>query len=505
MSTSPIPIRSAPGLQRDGTRFNAKAYVDALWCRWQRGLPRKMGGYISLTDTLPESVYGISSFSQGGTIYQHLGSTSFVQQVQSNYSGNFLGLNDRTPGGGFSPSTENLWQFDIIADPSGGNARLIAHPGLNRVDIDNETETAVYVGDVNATTALTATSLDPVSGGLVVLYPYVLTFSNAGRVDVSDKENLAVPPVDSAFVTGSKIIRGLSLRGGGGGAAGLLWSLDSLIRATFNSDDPAQGIFAYDTIADDISVLSSRGIISDLGVYYWAGVDRFYMFNGVVREIPNTMNSNFFFDNLNFTYRQKVFAYKVPRFGEIWWCFPKGNATECNHAVVYNYRENFWFDTPLPADGRSDGIFAKVYNKPFMAGITSSVLWQHETGTDAINGSDIQPIRSYFETADISMLNAEQDPKSLSLRVERVEPDFVQSGNLSITVVGEANARADTIDSTTKTFPDTATTADEQTVTFKDGVRRLMRFRIESNTQGGNYEMGNIVGHVEPNDARITG
>lgn len=508
MTTSPFPIRSLPGIQRDGTRFASKSYVDGLWCRFQRNLPKKIGGYVTLTDTLPERVYGIDSFSQAGITYHHAGSTSFLTQVRMNSTGNFTGQSNRTPGG-FSPNPNNVWQFSILTDPLGGNARIIAHPGQNLADIDSTVETDVYSGDVSAAGALVATAMDPVSGGIVALYPYLLAFSNAGRVDVSDLEDLSVPPVDSAFVTGSKIVKGLSLRGGGGGPAGLLWSLDSLIRATFNSANPADGIFAFDTISDDISVLSSRGVIADLGIYYWVGVDRFFMFNGVVREIRNEFNENFFFDNLNFSQRQKVFAFKVPRYGEIWWCFPRGNATECNWAVVYNRRGDFWYDTPLPGSGRSDGIFPKVYNKPFMAGIdlvggATYQLWQHETGTDQISGSSVQPIRSYFETAPISLINLPDKASNMSLRVERVEPDFVQNGNMTMTVSGEANVKSQTIDSVTKTFPAGVQTADDQTVTFKDGVRRIMRFKFESNTSGGNYEMGECLGHLEPNDGRVT-
>lgn len=508
MATTPFPIRSLPGIQRDGTNFAAKSYVNGLWCRFQRNLPKKIGGYITLTDTLPERIYGMDSFSQSGVTYHHLGSTTYLTQVRMNSVGNFLGQFNRTPGGSFNPSPDNLWQFSTLSDPLGGNARIIGHPGQNLSEIDSTVETDIYVGDVSGAGALAATAMDPVSGGILALYPYLLAFSNAGRVDVSDLEDLSVPPVDSAFVTGSKIVRGMSLRGGGGGPAGLLWSLDSLIRATFNSANPAEGIFAYDTIADDISVLSSRGFVADMGIYYWVGVDRFFMFNGVVREIPNDYNENFFFNNLNFSQRQKVFAFKVPRYGEIWWCFPRGNATECNWAVVYNRRGNFWYDTPLPGSGRTDGIFPKVYNKPFMTGndLVGSTyrFWQHETGTDEISGSSVNPIRSYFETAPISLTNLSDKPSSMSLRVERVEPDFVQVGDMSITVVGSANARAADISSVTKTFPVGPTSADEQTVTFTDGVRRLMRFRFESNTSGGHYEMGECLGHLEPNDGRIT-
>jgi hypothetical protein len=510
MAANPVHIQSEPGIQRDGTNLAGKAYSDGRWVRFQRGLPRKINGYQATTNVLPEPTYGMTSYSEQGVLYQHHGSTSFLTQIRTNFNGNFLGPADRTPATIFNPSVDNLWQFDTIADPVGFRARIVAHPGLNRNQIDNAVETEIFVGDQIDSAKLIPTAMDPVSGGIVVLYPYLLAFSNFGRVDVSNLEDLTVPPIDSGFVTGQKIIRGMSVRGGGGGPAGLLWSLDSLVRASFNSSVPSEGIFTYDTIADDISVLSSRGIIADMGIYYWAGVDGFYAFNGVVREIPNNMNTNFFFDNLNPTQRQKVFAYKVPRFGEIWWCFPKGNATECNHAVVYNRRDDFWYDTPLPNAGRSDGLYAKVYNKPFMTGIDLTAtpgytLWQHETGLDEINGSSVLPIHSFFETNNLTMLTSEQ-PASRSLRVARVEPDFVQSGNLQMTITGEANAKAPTQVSAVKIIPDTnPAPIEDQVVDLKDAVRRLLRFKFDSNTAGGNYEMGLLIAHMESNDGRITG
>ena len=64
-----------------------------------------------------------------------------------------------------------------------------------------------------------------------------------------------------------------------------------------------------------------------------------------------------------------MFAYKVPRFGEIWWCFPFGDSTEPNHAVIYNVRENTWYDTALPNDGRGAGLFPAVFRKPLLSGV----------------------------------------------------------------------------------------------------------------------------------------
>ena len=78
---------------------------------------------------------------------------------------------------------------------------------------------------------------------------------------------------------------------------------------------------------------SSSCVIEYDGIYYWAGTDRFLMYNGVVAEVPNTQNFNYFFDNLNYVQRQKVWVSKVPRWGEIWWFFPSGDSTECNDAA----------------------------------------------------------------------------------------------------------------------------------------------------------------------------
>lgn len=508
MSTKPFKIRSLPGIKRDGTRFEGENYIDGQWVRFQRGLPRKMFGYRALVDVL-ERVYGMNTYSQGGSQYIHVGSANALQQVVANSQGILTGINLRTPAAPFVASPDNVWQFDIMFDSVGVANQIIAHPGQNLSEIDNATETNIFAGQVNGAGILTATGMDPQSGGVVVLHPYLLTFGNFGRVDVSAPGDFSAVD-DSAFVTGSKIVRGMTLRGSGnGGPSGLLWSLDSLIRATFaNPPTSADPTFLFDTVADDISILSSRSVMAYDGLYLWAGVDRFLMFNGVVREIPNNMSINWFFDNLNFSQRQKVFAYKVPRFGEIWWCFPFGNATECTHALIYNIRENTWYDTLLPETGRSDGIFAKVYNKPFMVGtqLTSSpgyTLWQHETGLDAINGSAVNPIQSYFETGEITVLTDEREPQDATLRIERIEGDFVQVGDISVTVIGRPNAKATETVAETQVIPETPATPSEQTSPFKT-VRRLMSFKFETNSQGGDMQMGDTLGFIEPDGQRYT-
>ena len=33
------------GIKRDGTQFQNEQYTDGVWCRFQRGVPKKIGGY----------------------------------------------------------------------------------------------------------------------------------------------------------------------------------------------------------------------------------------------------------------------------------------------------------------------------------------------------------------------------------------------------------------------------------------------------------------------------
>jgi hypothetical protein len=503
-----IRIASKPGCKRDGTRFESDYYSDVQWCRFQRGLPRKIAGYQSVAQNLPELVYGLHSFSANSMQYFHLGSANELVQRVINSLGALTASNDRTPAG-LAVSPNNIWQFDAIFNTPSADTVLVAHAAPN-MDISSTTDTDIYYGVITAAGLLVATAQDPVSGGVLTVGNYLVSFGSGGLVQWSAENDVTTAVgVGTANVTQQKIITGKRIRGGGVPSA-LLWSLDSLLQMTFAGVDagpPATAEWDFDTITDETSILSSRGVIEYDGVFYWPGVDRFLAYNGVVREVPNNLNINYFFDNLNFAYRQKVFAYKVPRFGEIWWCYPRGSATECTHAVIFNVREQTWYDTELPNAGRTDGLYAKVYFKPFMTGAETNGgsydLWQHETGVNNVRLGVADPIPSHFETHEISVVGSDQAPDNKALRVEVVETDFVQAGDMTVTVRGRANARSTIYNSAAFTIPAVAADSDEQIVRLKEN-RRLMSFKFESNELDGTYQMGEILGHVEKTDARMT-
>ena len=46
--TSIYSLAIPAGIKRDGTKFQNDQYTDGVWCRFQRGDPKKIGGYRTL-------------------------------------------------------------------------------------------------------------------------------------------------------------------------------------------------------------------------------------------------------------------------------------------------------------------------------------------------------------------------------------------------------------------------------------------------------------------------
>lgn len=534
MTTQPLPVRSLPGIKRDGSQFEGEHYTDGQWVRFQRGLPRKMGGYRRINNYINGIVRQFHTQAQGGLVYTHVGHANGVERFTIDSTGNTSAPDDRTPAGFVADSDFN-WSFDAMRDSTGtGDMLLFAHPSKGLSDISDAANYPVYFGDIYGTAPLTSVG-QSVSGGCVVLHPFLFVYGNNGVVawsDAGDPTEFSSGEAGDATIDAAKIVKGLPLRGGGQSPAGLFWSLNSLIRASYTGN---ADVFRFDTITAATSILSANSVIEYDGVFYWCGIDRFVFYNGVVQDLPNALNVNFFFDNLNYAAAAKVFAFKVPRFGEIWWCFPRGDATECNHAVIFNVRENTWYDTALPEGGRSAGIYAQVFRSPLLSGVrpvdipagdvritevsgdriteadeiritdtgmATYKIWQHEIGTDAIDSPNVEAIQSYFETADINLTKT-QPPSLSAMRIVAVEPDFVQSGNMTVQATGYINTKANRISTPAKVFPAVAATPAEEVVKFKENATmRRMRLRFESNTIGGDYQMGDTIAHVGVADGR---
>lgn len=657
MTKKVFALDTQPGIQRDGTVFDKQFYNDGRWVRFQRGRPRKVGGYREIVSNLAGISRGIFVNPQQGFNIVFSGYSDGLQKLPIDNNGIGSGLVNFTLSY-FTPDTNNLWQFDGFFDVGGaGESLMLAHPGQNLSLIDNNTDTPVLAGaisgstmtrvgvftdsatTVNTSTTITLAATNPligagqtvtgtgipanttvvsvstttvvisnpatasgtvtvtfdnnvsVSGGVVTLHPYVFVYGNNGLIKNCSAGNLndwVSADANEVNVATGKIVQGLPVRGGSNSPSGLFWSLDSLVRVSYigGAGTPPQ-YWRYDIITSQSSILSSQSAIEYDGIYYWCGVDRFLMYNGVVKEIPNVMNQNWFFDNLNYAQRQKVWVSKVPRFGEIWWFYPRGNATECNDAIIYNVRENTWYDAGSALGARrSAGYFSEVFHYPITAdtevnttgavnlftltnagsgytdatytltdltggdgtgaqatitvagGVVTTVvitsrgsgyaagntlsatlpagssflitlthvmdyvsLWQNEIGTDAIQGVTANAVESYFETNDLGLVSGGPSQPSLVgdnvwLHLERVEPDFVMSGEMELYVTGRSFAQSDDTTSSAYVFDENTTKIDMRE------QRRELRLKFVSNVQGGDYQLGRLLLNANVGDVR---
>jgi len=608
------PINCASGIKRDGTRLEGNYYVDGLWTRFNRGVPKKIGGYRQMTNDIDGVTRTVYVYSAAGINRIYCGTQYKLQYLDVDLNGSGASASDRTPAA-IATNNNNLWQLASMFDGGGTTVSLLAHVAPNLNAIDSKINGKLYYGPISANTALIASGAPDVSGGTCVFPPFAFVYGSDGYVGWSDA-NLpnvwAAGSAGNARITSTKIVKGLATRGQNG-PSGVFWSLDSVIRANYVGGG---AIFGFTPITDQSSVLSSSSIIEYDGLFFWPAVDRFLVYDGTVRELPNQMNINFFFDNLNWNYRQKVWVTKVPRYGEIWWHFPKGNATECNHVIIYNVRSGEWYDTPIE---RTAGYFSQVFRYPVMtslyytptlsiralqglpstsAGGTASLafdgnmatsctqtapdgfiaydfgsntsrqivkvgmrptvnstykllyeysqdglnwnlmfgtdstaylantdyfieiqtpviarafrvretgggtlnlvelyfmtratsIYQHEYGLDEITDNATLAINSYIETCDFSL--AGQTPQGgwggedRNLNLSEIELDIIQAGSMTAEVKGGPYPRsADILSTNTFTPSDTR-------VGIRPNQRRYMRLRVTSNTQGGNYEMG---------------
>jgi len=747
LTSKVFALDTKPGVQRDGTVFDMNFYTDGQWVRFQRGRPRKMGGYNQITGRMIGPSRGIYVNAQQGFTNIFNGHSQGLQVLPVNSVGLGSGVLDFTLTG-FVSSSKNLWQFDTITDAFGSGANLLlAHAGQNLVLTDNDTNTPVLQGSITGTSlspigvftltnvsttngsniasrlinttlvgagqavsgtgiaggttvtsyvqasgalaavavtgtagqcsctstsgllvgqsvtvggtltgtatgivtgntysiiatngkttfTLSATSggsaivttagtttglvfniglyskitlsanatsdavstltfdnLISVSGGVVSLHPYVFVYGNNGLIKNCAAGNIqdwVSADANEVNVATGKIVQALPVRGGSNSPSGLFWSLDSLIRVSYigGAGTPVQ-YWRYDIVTSQSSILSSQCVIEYDGIYYWVGVDRFLMYNGVVKEIPNDFNQNYFFDSLNFAQRQKVWVSKVPRFGEIWWYYPRGTSLECNDAIVYNVRMNCWYDAGQASGSwRSAGYFSQIFHYPVAAGwqinytggaatgtivnagsgytngtytyksftggtgtgaqativvagnaVTSVVitasgrnyavgnflsatlpagagfsysvdsinsyvnLWQHEVGTDEVRDGLALAVPSFFETSDLGLVAGGPSEASMVgmnkwLRLERVEPDFIMSGDMECYITGRPYAQSEDKVSDPYIFD-----ANTGKIDMKE-QRRELRVGFRSNVAGGDYQVGRLMLSADTGDVR---
>ena len=163
------------------------------------------------------------------------------------------------------------------------------------------------------------------------------------------------------------------------------------------------------------------------GDVYWMGKRNFFVYNGVVREIPCSVQY-FVFDRMQTRYIDKTVVGHNKKFKEVTWFYvSSANSASTNPEpdsyVTYNYAENAWSVGTLDRTVWNDAF--GVRDVPF-AFDPNGFLYNHETGTSA----DGSAMTSFIESSPEEL---RQSGETLFL-VDKVIPDVTMTSDTTLSL-----------------------------------------------------------------------
>lgn len=129
-------------------------------------------------------------------------------------------------------------------------------------------------------------------------------------------------------------------------------------------------------------------------------------------------------------------------------------------------------------------------------------IWQHEFGQNQVNLNSEVAVYSSITTSDISWLTGSPSEEGLigvnrRMHLRRVEPNFLQTGTMSMTILGRKFANSIAEEDSGPYYFDPNTDKIDLRV-----EHRLVRLKFESNQINGNFEMGRLMITAEFGDER---
>jgi hypothetical protein len=456
-----VPLLYKAGILRDGTTFQDEYCVDGQWIRFVGGKIKKMKGQRELINS-PQHVRYLNVQFANNTTYLFYATGNTVNRLNLNLTTSTLSNNIELLNNGINVGLVTWTSVVFIRDLQPCIAFLRTLNANNM--LSNYAGTLSWKllnNDEVLADAPIGANANLISGGILFSSPCLYLYGNNGTILRSrTNDPLVFEGGDSGIYTISsdKLIFGASVRGGSNAPSFLFWTANSVIYLTNVADGRDVNIpvdFQKEVVTNNSSLMSSRSIVQYDSLFFWLGTDRIFVYNGLVDSIPNTINLEYFFDNVDLAKRQLIFGYKIARYGEIRWAYPElkyANRYEvgCTRELVYNVRENSWYDTVIQRDcvtvyeGTGD-IFSygdACTNYPYNPDLYYKAIWKQEVGFNEVreDGNTI-PIPSFFTTPFYGFVTF--NPAKNGNAVEKyivlweVEPDFPAPPNYT-RAAGEA-------------------------------------------------------------------
>ena len=191
--------------------------------------------------------------------------------------------------------------------------------------------------------------------------------------------------------------------------------------------------FGLRQLGANAGLIAQHAAIEVNGIAYWMSDDAFYLFDGVVKKMPCSVQ-DYVFDDMSYTNKADIAVGLNTAFNEIIWYYPSTNATQIDRAVAYNYLEGTWYTINL---ARTTWLGAYVYENPIateynasatanvstILGLTAgaSSIFEHEVGNNQADGT---AITAFLETGSVEIADGDQ-----LMSVSKLVPDFDNLAN----------------------------------------------------------------------------
>ena len=301
-----------------------------------------------------------------------------------------------------------------------------------------------------------------------------LLFRFSDREDATDYTPVATNEAGSLRISdGSRIVGAVKSSG-----QILVWTDTSLHGIQFVG---TPFTFGLRQLGANCGLIAQHAAVEINGRSYWMSDNSFYMYDGVVKKMPCSVQ-DYVFDDLSYTNRNDIACGINTAFNEIIWYYPSANATAIDRGAAYNYLENTWYTVNI---GRTTWLGAYVFENPiateYDASVTANVstilgltagasyIYEHESGNNQADGTAIS---AFLTTGSVEIADGDQ-----LMSVSRLVPDFDNlTNNMTATLTLEQYPQSAANVTTTGTITSTTEKIDVR------GRGRAVKIKYETNT-----------------------
>ena len=222
--------------------------------------------------------------------------------------------------------------------------------------------------------------------------------------------------------------------------------------------------FAFAQVGTHCGLVGQNACVEVDGSAYWMSENGFFRYAGKLESLP-CLVEDFVYDNINLeSGNQMVSAGLNNLFGEVMWFYPTTGSSVVNRMVAYNYFDSssqrpvwtvgslartMWQDSAVFGSPHATEYSASVDSSFDVVGNTegSTIYYQHETGTDQVQGGATTAILANISSGDFDISQRRgitgqstgiadlRGDGEFIMKIRRFIPDFIsQTGTTRVTL-----------------------------------------------------------------------